>query len=319
MDVVWLAVLTLLLGGWSVLDGFVLGLGMLLPRLGATPAERRLVLTGMGPFFLPNEVWLIAGAGVMTGAFPHFETDLFAGCWPVVVALLASWIARDAAVWFRSRRESDGWRTWWDRTLAVASLCFALAFGILIGNLVQGLPGPGERSFLHLINPFTLLCGLSVMLLFALHGAVFVALRVTHAPGERAQEIATALVRPTLLAVALTVVVGAVSGQVRAALDLPVPALVLAVLGLVAVALAGQVLVKRPGRAFALTAVGAGMPGLVALIGGASALLEGAGDAASLTLFARMGLPVLPVILIAQAWSWWLFRHRVGERSVVFF
>ncbi|MFC4587952.1 cytochrome d ubiquinol oxidase subunit II [Sphaerisporangium corydalis] len=320
MDVVWLAVLILMLGGWSLLDGFVIGTGMLLPRLSGTPAGRRRVLTGIGPFFLANEVWLIATIGILTGAFPVFETRLLSGCRSVVVLMLAAWIARDAAIWFRSRRPSDRWRDLWERVLAVACVCFALAFGLLIGNILEGLPGADQGSgFLDVVNPFTLLCGIATVLLFALHGATFVALRVPGEPAERATKLAAVLVRPALIAVALAAVVGAVSGGVRDAVGRPVPAIALVLLGLAVGALAARTAGKRPGRAFALTAVAAATPALVALAGTGSAVQESIGDADSLALLSGIALPVLPVLLLAQAWMWWTFRHPVGERSVVFF
>ncbi|GII80960.1 cytochrome c oxidase assembly protein [Sphaerisporangium rufum] len=319
MDVVWLTVLILMLGGWALLDGFVIGLGMLLPRLADDAAGRRLVLTGMGPFFLTNEVWLIAAAGVMTGAFPEFESRLLSGCRPIVIIMLAGWIAKDAATWFRSRRDSDRWRTTWERVLAVACACFAFAFGLLLGNITQGLPGAAAGSgFFDLFNPFTLLCGVATVLLFALHGAAFVAVRVPQAPGDQARRIAAALVRPALGAVALAVVAGAFSGDVRGAVSW-LPALAFLVAGLAAVVGAGRAVTARPGRAFALTAAGAVAPVLAALAGAAPAVLHGAADAASLSLFAGMALPVLPVMLLAQAWLWWTFRHPVGPRSPVFF
>ncbi|WP_214410555.1 cytochrome d ubiquinol oxidase subunit II [Sphaerisporangium fuscum] len=319
MDVLWLTVLVVILGGWSVLDGFVIGLGMLLPRLADGPVGRRLVLTGMGPFFLPNEVWLIAAAGVMTAAFPHFEANLLSGCWPIVIAMLASWIAKDAATWFRSRREPDQWRTFWDRTLAAACLCFALSFGLLVGNILEGLPGAGGREFLRLFNPFTVLCALATALLFALHGASFVALRVPGAPAERARRLAAMLLRPALAALALAAVAGVLWSGVRDAVVWPVPALVLLVAGAAAVVLSGRAATARPGRAFALTAIGAATPVLVALTGLGATVLKGGTDAASLSAFASMAVPVLPVLLLAQAWLWWTFRHPVGDRSPVFF
>lgn len=129
----WAVLLTALLVGWAVIDGAVQGVGASLLRPGRTSDERRLLLAAVGPLLLPGEVWLIAAAGVLVGAFPHAESQLAAAGYPAVVALVGSWAVRDAGFWLRSRRSSAAWRLRWDRAIVVASLLLAASWGALLG------------------------------------------------------------------------------------------------------------------------------------------------------------------------------------------
>lgn len=110
MDILWLGVLALLLIGYFALEGFDIGLGMLLPVLGRTRRDRDRIVAAMAPFVLANEVWLVAAIGVLFGAFPSLEGRVLFGLYPVVVALLVSWILRDAGLWFRRRLDGPAWR-----------------------------------------------------------------------------------------------------------------------------------------------------------------------------------------------------------------
>ncbi|MBL0888385.1 cytochrome d ubiquinol oxidase subunit II [Myceligenerans indicum] len=132
MTAAWGVLLFVLLTGWSVLDGAVQGAGATNTRV-RSGAARRARLAAVGPLLLPGEVWLVAGAGVLVGAFPHAEADLLRAGYPVAVALVASWALRDAALWLRSRRPGHAWRTTWDRLLAGASTVLPAAWGALLG------------------------------------------------------------------------------------------------------------------------------------------------------------------------------------------
>ncbi|GAB3171224.1 hypothetical protein GCM10027059_39120 [Myceligenerans halotolerans] len=132
MTAAWGILLIVLLTGWSVLDGAVQGAGA--TNLGARGgAARRVRLAAVGPLLLPGEVWLVAGAGVLLGAFPHAEAELLRAGYASAIALIASWALRDAALWLRSRRPGRAWRTVWDRLLAGASTLLAAAWGALLG------------------------------------------------------------------------------------------------------------------------------------------------------------------------------------------
>ncbi|WP_433336468.1 cytochrome d ubiquinol oxidase subunit II [Spirillospora sp. CA-294931] len=314
MDLLWLLVVGLLFAGWFALDGFNIGVGLALPFVTEPGMERRAAITAVGPFLLFNEVWLVATAGVLAGTFPLMEGELLSGLYPVLVVLLVSWAVRDAGFWFRSRQESVKWRAFWDRAIFAGSLGLALTAGLVIGNLVGGLPG--EPEGIGVLDPLALACAAVVVGLFALHGAVFLGLRMPRENGERIAALAARLPLPILGAAALTVVLAFVLGD----LARPWYALTLAVAGLAAVALAGRLLAAgRHGQAFVCTGVAAVVPVFAVGAGLAPRLLDGAATQETLEKFATMALPVLPVLLLVQVWMWWYFRHRVGKDTVAFF
>ncbi|GAA0398232.1 hypothetical protein GCM10009530_57380 [Microbispora corallina] len=178
MDIFWFAAFAVLLAGYFALEGFDIGLGVLLPVLGRSPAARDRLVAAMAPFVLANEVWLVALAGLLFGAFPLLEGRVLSGLYPVVVALLLSWILRDAGLWFRRRADGAAWRAFWDGTLWLGSAGLALSWGAALAAIARGLPG----SPLDLPG---LVAGLVVLALFAVHGRTFAAWRLPGDPAVR--------------------------------------------------------------------------------------------------------------------------------------
>ncbi|MET9622103.1 cytochrome d ubiquinol oxidase subunit II [Streptomyces sp. NPDC006464] len=170
--------------GWFILGGSDLGTGMLLPYLGRTAHERRLVIASFAPFFLGNEVWLIATAAVLAGCFPTLEGELLAGQYPVLVALLAGWVVRDTGLWSRGRVSGDGGRrrrALCDAAVVCGSWTVALSVGLLLAALLTGAP------YEPVGGPAGVLVALAVAALFAVHGLGFATLRLTGPPFERAR------------------------------------------------------------------------------------------------------------------------------------
>lgn len=198
MDILAIALLGFFATGYFVLAGADLGVGMLLPYLGREPDERRLVLASIGPFFLSNEVWLIATAGVLIGCFPTLEGELFQGQFLVLLPLVAGWIVRDAGLWWRGRGASRGWRSGMDALVVCGSWTVALSWGALYAGLLTGDP------FRPASGSLTVFTALAVALLFAAHGLGFAALRLTGKPYERARQISGRT--PRLHSFALTAV-----------------------------------------------------------------------------------------------------------------
>ncbi|MEV4382501.1 cytochrome d ubiquinol oxidase subunit II [Streptosporangium sp. NPDC049644] len=171
MDILWLGVFALLLIGYFALEGFDIGAGMLLPVLGRTQRDRDEIVTAVAPFVLAGEVWLVAVAGVLFGAFPAIEGEVLFGLYPLVVLLLVSWILRDAGLWFRRRADGSAWRTTWDWAICAGSCGLALSWGMALVALAGGLSGP-PISLLGLVG------ALVTAALFALHGWTFLSWRL---------------------------------------------------------------------------------------------------------------------------------------------
>ncbi|WP_038842768.1 cytochrome d ubiquinol oxidase subunit II [Salinispora arenicola] len=317
MDLFFVLVLGLLFGGYLVLDGFDIGSGMLVRPLGRTEWERRVMITAFGPFFLANEVWLVATGGVLFGAFPLLEREVLGEMRPLVWPLLVVWLVRDVAVWSRSRSPGVRWRGWWDTILAVASTVFAAGWGVLIANLLVQFGGGAD---LPVYGWFSLLWAVTMVAVFAGHGAVFLTTRLPQvlaaAVAVTARRMLPAGAGLLVVATVVTVVAGVLPQRAGAL----VPA---ALVGLVAAAapLAARVLLGkgRSGGALALTAGAVVAPLLVVAATGSGSVRAAAADTASLSALGGVTAAVLPVVLIGQVWMWWVFRHRVDDRSVVFF
>ncbi|GIH68406.1 cytochrome d ubiquinol oxidase subunit II [Sphaerimonospora thailandensis] len=223
MEILWFGVLAVLLTGYFALEGFDIGLGMLLPVLGRTPAARDRLVGTMAPFVLANEVWLVALAGVLFGAFPLLEGKVISGLYPLVVALLLSWILRDAGLWFRRRLGGAAWRSLWDWALCLGSAGLAITWGTALTAVARGLP-PGA-----LLDPPGIAGGIVVAAVFACHGWTFAAWRL---PGEPAvggrRRTGRALLGSGCLAAAPAVV--AVAALASPILDHAAPAATLSVL-----------------------------------------------------------------------------------------
>lgn len=161
--------------GYLVLAGADIGVGMLLPYLGRDPGERREVIAAIAPFFLGNEVWLVATGGVLAGLFPTLEGSLLSGNYAVIVALLVSWVIRDMGLWLRGRVLSRAWQALWDGAIVGGSWGLALSLGALLGDILLGIPGP-----------VGVLAGVLMAVLFAMHGLAFASLRLRGVLRERA-------------------------------------------------------------------------------------------------------------------------------------
>lgn len=181
METLAIVLLAFFATGYFVLAGADIGTGMLTPYLGRTDHERRLVITSFAPFFLGNEVWLIATAGVLVGCFPDVEGELLTGQFMVLLPLLTGWIVRDLGLWSRGRGPGRRWRAVCDGAVVCGSWTVALSWGWLLAAPLTG--APYERAG----GVTALLVAVATAALFAAHGLGFATLRLTGLPYERAR------------------------------------------------------------------------------------------------------------------------------------
>ncbi|MFB4290521.1 cytochrome d ubiquinol oxidase subunit II [Nonomuraea sp. ATR24] len=170
MELLWFALFAVLLAGYFALEGFDLGVGLLLPVLGRTVERRDRMVAAIAPFVLANEVWLVAVAGTLFGVYPMLEGEVLFGLYPLVVAMLLAWVVRDAGLWFRRRVGGPGWRRFWDALIALGSLWLSAGWGMALYGAATGF----TSSPMH---PVGLLLGVVVTLLFAFHGWTFLGWR----------------------------------------------------------------------------------------------------------------------------------------------
>src|SRR5690554_959439 len=122
----WFILISVLFTGFFFLEGFDYGVGMLLPFLGKTDQERRVIINTIGPFWDANEVWMITAGGAMFAAFPHWYATLFSGFYLALALILLALILRGVAFEFRGKRDDPNWRRWWDWAIFIGSAVPAL-------------------------------------------------------------------------------------------------------------------------------------------------------------------------------------------------
>jgi cytochrome d ubiquinol oxidase subunit II len=178
---IWFALFILIIAGYLILDGFDMGVGILLVPVARTDVERRTFLNSIGPVWDGNEVWLVLGGGVLFAVFPLAYASLLSGMYTAFMLLLLVIILRTVALEFRSKEESPRWRSTWDAVFGLASLGLAVMLGIAFGNVVAGVPidanGNMSASLIGLLSPFALLVGATTAAMFAMQGGIYLLLK----------------------------------------------------------------------------------------------------------------------------------------------
>jgi cytochrome d ubiquinol oxidase subunit II len=185
LRILWWALMGVLLIGFSLTDGFDLGVAALLPFVARNDGERRMTINTISATWEGNQVWFILGGGAIFAAWPLVYAVSFSGFYLAMFAVLAALILRPVAFKYRSKRPARAWRGAWDWALFVGGFVPALVFGVAVGNVLQGLPfrldgdlrATYEGTFLGLFTPFTLVCGLLSTAMLVTHGAAWLVIK----------------------------------------------------------------------------------------------------------------------------------------------
>ena len=189
LQLFWFFAIGFFLTGYAILDGFDLGVGIMHLLVTRTDEERRLSMNSIGPLWDGNEVWLVVFGGALFAAFPEAYATVFSGFYLPFMLLLCAIIFRAVSLEFRSKSARRGWRLAWDVGFAASSTTAALLFGVAVGNTMRGIPIDAKLIFrgglLDLLHPYALLVGALVVALFAMHGAIYLHLKVEGELHER--------------------------------------------------------------------------------------------------------------------------------------
>lgn len=211
LKLIWWLFIGVLLIGFAIMDGHDMGVGTLLPVVGRSDDERRVVLNTIGPHWEGNQVWLVTGAGALFAAWPLVYAAAFSGFYWAMMAALWALFLRPVGFHYRSKLENPRWRAGWDWGLVIGAAVPPLLFGVAFGNLLQGVPFHFDDmmrvhytgSFFALLNPFALLAGVLALAMMCFHGGIFLAHRTTDALQQRARRAALASGALTLLTFSL--------------------------------------------------------------------------------------------------------------------
>jgi cytochrome d ubiquinol oxidase subunit II len=195
LKLIWWLLVGVLFIGFAVTDGMDMGVGTLLPFLGKSDDERRVIINTVGPHWDGNQVWLITAGGAIFAAWPLVYAAAFSGFYFAMLLALFALFFRPVGFDYRSKIASPVWRNAWDWGLFIGGTVPALVFGIAFGNLLQGVPFHLDDmlrpyytgSFFGLLNPFALLAGLISVGMLTMHGAIWLQLRTEEPIASRAK------------------------------------------------------------------------------------------------------------------------------------
>lgn len=339
LNTIWFVLIAVLYIGFFVLEGFDFGVGILLPFLSrAKEAQevdqrRRIMLNTIGPHWDGNEVWLLTAGGATFAAFPHWYATLFSGFYLALFLLLFALIIRGVAFEFRSKDANPRWRKLWDWAIFIGSALPALLLGVAFGNLVRGVPIDADMNyvggFFNLLNPYALLAGATTLVVFTLHGAIFLSLKIEGDLKLAAQKAAQRLWLPAVILLLGLLIYTYLETDILARLG--VNPGVVPLTGMIAILLVGYFVNRqRQGWAFVMTA-------LTILVAVATmfmilyprVMVSSLDDAFSLTIYNASSSPYtlrvmtvvalvfVPIVLAYQAWSYWVFRKRLTTTSTL--
>lgn len=197
LRILWWLILGILLIGFAIMDGFDLGVAILLPFVGKNDIERRTILNSIGPFWEGNQVWFILGGVSIFAAWPHVYAVTFSGFYFAMLLVLLAFILRPVGFDYRSKIEHKIWRRIWDYCIFISGFVPSLVFGIAVGNAIKGIPFSfnefmvieNQISFFGLLTPFTLLCGLLSVTMIITQGASYLAIKTEGKIQERVRFI----------------------------------------------------------------------------------------------------------------------------------
>jgi cytochrome bd ubiquinol oxidase subunit II len=324
----WFIVIAFFWTGFFILEGFDFGVGMLHSAVGRDDAGRRAAINTIGPLWDGNEVWLVVAGAAMFAAFPGWYATMFSAFNLALVLLLVALIARGLSFEYRGKRDAVRWRHTWDVLLTVGSVLAPFVIGIALGDLLHGLPINSAQnytgSFWDLFQPYGVFTGITLVLICALHGATFLALKTTDDMRERAGHLARRVAPFTAAAVIAFIIWTHVTSSKNTFFLNPIE--LLAILAVIAAWwLAYE---KRTGFAFAATTVTIASC-IVAIFVDLypNVMVSSTNPAYNLTahntasaayplkVMTVVAVVILPVVLAYQAWTYYVFRKRVSRRE----
>lgn len=332
-ETTWFLLIAVLWIGYFILEGFDFGVGMLLPFVSRNEADRRAVLTTLGPVWDGNEVWLLVAGGATFAAFPEWYATLFSGFYLPLFLILVALIIRGVAFEYRSKYGKAQWRQRWDIAIAISSFLPALLWGVAFANIVRGVPLEKSAAghieyvggFFNLLNPYALLGGVVTLSVFLTHGAIFLSLKTSGGIRDRAHDFA--------LRIGLVAAVTAVAFLLWTNFMLPEFDGVVAGLstGVALTWVAGlfATLKRREGWSFVFSATAillfvsnlffALYPRVMPSSLGSQfdlTITNASSTPYTLKVMTVVAVVMTPLVLIYQGWTYWVFRKRVSASQI---
>jgi cytochrome bd ubiquinol oxidase subunit II len=336
LQTLWFILIAILWIGFFFLEGFDFGVGMLLPFVGKKDIERRAIINTIGSVWDGNEVWLLTAGGATFAAFPHWYATMFSGFYLALFLLLVGLILRGISFEYRSKDSNPAWRNRFDWMIAIGSFLSSLLLGAAFANLARGVPINENMMYtgnlFTLLNPYGLIGGLTTVIVFILHGANFLGLKLEGELRERIHKLSkkiyvAAVVATTLLLVATYSYTDITS---KLGINPGITPIASYVALLVTIVFINR---KMEGWAFIMTALHIVLTQVTFfLLMFPRVMISSTNPAFSLTIYnasssqytltvmSIIALIFVPIILVYQGWTYYMFRKRIiaDKQSLVY-
>ncbi|GGD84786.1 cytochrome d ubiquinol oxidase subunit II [Paenibacillus nasutitermitis] len=331
LETIWFVLITVLFVGFFFLEGFDFGVGMLMPFLGKTDRERRVIINTIGPVWDGNEVWLITAGGAMFAAFPGWYASLFSGFYMALFLMLVALIGRGVSFEFRSKLDNPRWRQLWDMVILFGSLLPPLLWGVALANLMRGVPIDADTnyvgSFWDLISIYSVTAGVSIVLLFLLHGALYLSLKTEGELRERARTTARRLGAWASALLLLFVVLSYFETDMFTRNGI-IPGTVPLMAGMALLSVLFFLRAGRDGWGFIMSGLTITLSTITVFMSlfprvmisslnpeWTLTIYNTASNAYTLKVMTIIALTAVPIVVAYQAWTYWVFRKRVSLKD----
>jgi cytochrome bd ubiquinol oxidase subunit II len=333
LQALWFVLIAVLWIGFFFLEGFDFGVGMLLPFLGKKDEERRAIINTIGSVWDGNEVWLLTAGGATFAAFPHWYATMFSGFYLPLFLLLVGLIIRGISFEYRSKDPSPAWRNRFDWMIAIGSFMAALLLGTAFANLAKGVPIGADMNYvspnglattLGLLNPFGLIGGLTTVVVFLLHGANFLGLKLEGDMRDRAIAFSKKLYIGAVVVTTLLLITTYLYTDIRTKLGINP--------GITPIASYAALLVtiyfinrKMEGWAFIMTSLHIVLTQVTfftlmfprVMISSLNpewslTIYNASSSQYTLTVMSIVALIFVPIVLAYQGWTYYMFRKRIS-------
>lgn len=336
LQTLWFILIAILWIGFFFLEGFDFGVGMLLPFLGKKDEERRAVINAIGPTWDGNEVWLLTAGGATFAAFPHWYATMFSGFYLALFLLLVGLILRGISFEYRSKDSNPAWRSRFDWMIAIGSFMASLLLGAAFANLARGVPIDENMMYtgnlFTLLNPYGLLGGLTTVVVFLLHGANFLGLKLEGELRQRAIAFSKKLYIAAVVVATLLLIATYFYTDIRSKLgiDPGITPIASFVALLVAIYFINR---KMEGWAFVMTALHIVLTQVTfftlmfprVMVSSLNpdwslTIYNASSSQYTLTVMSVVALIFVPIVLAYQGWTYYMFRKRVSadKKSLVY-
>lgn len=331
LQTVWFILIAVLYIGYFLLDGFDLGVGIVLPFLGKDDHRRRVIINTIGPHWDGNEVWLITAGGATFAAFPGWYATLFSGFYLPLLLILLALIVRGVAFEFRSKDSNLKWRSFWDWAICVSSFIPALLWGVALANFVRGVPINNDLwyagGFWNLLNPYALVGGMASLFTLTLYGIVFLGLKTTDDLMEDSQKLAWKIWIPTIFIVVAFTIYSYFATDILNRLGINPGAVPIG--SFLAMLVAGYfIYTRRSGWAFSMLALAIFLTVSTLFLTlyprvlvsypipeNSLTIYNTSSSNYTLKIMSIVALVFVPIVLAYQGWTYWVFRKRISTKS----